>query len=199
MPVDRTCQWCEKQFCVKPSVAKRGDAKCCSRSCAANLQWMTQRKGVGYRDIRAIGHPLANKNGTAREHRIILFDRIGPGSHPCHWCGKAVTWRYPGADWGTPRGCGVLITDHLDGDKRDNSPDNLVPSCHRCNVWRNPPQVPIEEGELFIVKANGERCRAVKRLCERCSAEFLVRKTPSRLRDARFCSMSCAARSRGRS
>ena len=148
---------------------------------------------TAYRDIRLPEHPLASKGGIVREHRVVLFAKIGPGTHPCHWCGSPVTWRAPGEP-GTITGQGVLIADHLDDDKRNNDPGNLVPSCNRCNVWRHPPQPPIVAGELFLTNPNGSRSRAVERICEFCGEAFLARTTLVRRGGGRFCSTSCAGR-----
>lgn len=60
------------------------------------------------------------------EHRIILRAVIGDEPHPCHWCNRMLTW---GVD---------LHVDHVDGDKLNNDPHNLVPSCQPCNVRRAP-------------------------------------------------------------
>jgi hypothetical protein len=79
----------------------------------------------GYRVIPAHGHPVAFRSGDAFEHRVVLFDAIGPGEHPCNWCGKTITW---GVD---------LQADHVDHDTVNNDRGNLVPSCARCNVQRN--------------------------------------------------------------
>lgn len=68
-------------------------------------------------------HPVA-KNGQAYEHRAVLFDKIGPGVHDCHWCGKAVEWFVD------------LTVDHLDCVKGNNDPGNLVPCCAGCNRRR---------------------------------------------------------------
>lgn len=67
-------------------------------------------------------HPLAN-DGTVLEHRKVLYDKIGPGSHDCNWCGKSL-------EWGGLEG---IQADHKDGDKQNNDSDNLVPSCLICN------------------------------------------------------------------
>lgn len=85
----------------------------------------------GYRVIRAPGHPLARKRGDVLEHRKVLFDDIGPGEHPCHWCGTEVSWSesYPASLRG-------LVVDHLDGDRVNNVRENLVPSCAPCNGGR---------------------------------------------------------------
>lgn len=55
--------------------------------------------GEGYSVVQWPGHPLAT-NGSVREHRAVLFDKIGPGMHSCHWCAKPVTWGGRGASPG---------------------------------------------------------------------------------------------------
>lgn len=61
------------------------------------------------------------------EHRLVLFEKIGPGEHACHWCGVLVRWsRHRARD--------ELVVDHLDRDVGNNAPDNLEPSCSRCNL-----------------------------------------------------------------
>lgn len=85
----------------------------------------TTRKD-GYRTVTVHGHPLADRWGHVLEHRKVLYDKIGPGAHPCHWCGASVTW-----DSGYS-----LTTDHVDFDRSNNDPANLVPSCNPCNAAR---------------------------------------------------------------
>jgi hypothetical protein len=85
----------------------------------------------GYRVLSAPGHPLATQLGRVFEHRKVLFDKIGPGEHPCHWCAKTVSW-----DRRENAGESTLIADHLDSDTLHNDPSNLVPSCWKCNVNR---------------------------------------------------------------
>lgn len=75
-------------------------------------------------------HPVASPCGKAYVHRVVLFDTIGPGAHPCHWCSTLVAWDLPSTD---PRG---LQVDHLNQARDDNRPENLVPSCGDCNVGR---------------------------------------------------------------
>ncbi len=79
---------------------------------------------LGYRFIAMHDHPLADSRGHVALHRAVLFDKIGDGTHECHWCTQPVSWRVD------------LTTDHLDWDKGNNSPDNLVPSCNPCNAHR---------------------------------------------------------------
>jgi len=75
------------------------------------------------------GHPLVTANGELKEHRKVLYDAIGPGPHECHWgCGKVLEWIAPQGQ--------IVCVDHLDGDRLNNDPQNLVPSCVRCNWGR---------------------------------------------------------------
>lgn len=73
-------------------------------------------------------HPIAGKAGSVQEHRMVLYDAIGPGPHSCHWgCGKS------DLEWDGIRGIHV---DHVNGDPSDNCRENLVPSCQSCNKSR---------------------------------------------------------------
>ena len=87
--------------------------------------------GFGYRTIRRPDHPLGAGRAQHRveEHRIVLYDAIGPGRHDCHWCGRSLDW------FGTP-GDSLLVVDHLDENRLNNQPRNLVPSCLSCNTGR---------------------------------------------------------------
>lgn len=88
--------------------------------------------GGGYRLLGWKGHPLAVGQGQVRQHRAVLFDHIGHGPHPCHWCGAEVRW-----DLTWPRDRLALVVDHVNFDRQDNSLDNLVPSCQPCNFARS--------------------------------------------------------------
>jgi HNH endonuclease len=76
------------------------------------------------------GHPLAGANGKAYVHRLVLHTVLGPGAHACHWCSTAVLWETVEGD------PAQLHVDHLNGQRDDNRPENLVPSCKSCNVAR---------------------------------------------------------------
>lgn len=94
----------------------------------------------GYLVIDGTGHPLAF--GTKRTlglHRIILWRKVGPGPQTCHWCGSPLVW----APTRTILHDGVrrCIADHLDGNRANNDPSNLVPACNPCNTLRSTPNV----------------------------------------------------------
>lgn len=69
-------------------------------------------------------HPLADRRGRVYEHRAVLFDCLSGGRLPCFWCGTPLEWLVN------------LFVDHLNHDRHDNRPENLVPSCNGCNAGR---------------------------------------------------------------
>lgn len=88
------------------------------------------RRPDGYLIRTSPDHPLARAQGRVLEHRRVLFAAIGPGPHQCHWCSRPVDWT---RGVSTPD---ALVVDHLDFDRANNDPSNLVPSCHPCNSQR---------------------------------------------------------------
>lgn len=118
---------------------------------------------VGYYYVRKPKHPLARPDGRVGMHRLVLYESLGPGEHPCHWCQKLLVWGE-----GTVKG--ILTVDHLDGNHRNNDLSNLVAACHRCNVTRH---------NLSTWE---------QRICEKCTGMFITK----RYRKVRFCSLSCA-------
>lgn len=144
-------------------------------------------------------HPLSYVGGQVAEHRRVLFDSIGPGSHPCHWCGIQVTWQVKQYNR-----IGNLIVDHVDGDRWNNRLGNLVPSCGRCNTRRALEYKIVKDDEVFVVRPDGRRARATKRICGFCGQEFLVQtrlinKGKASGKDhGAFCSRSCANKGKPR-
>ena len=73
-------------------------------------------------------HPLSCHNGEVKEHRKVLYDKIGPGQHSCYLCGREMGWDQ-------------IVVDHLDEDKLNNDSANLEPACRKCNWDRQNPNV----------------------------------------------------------
>lgn len=136
----------------------------------------------------ARGHPLAPPSGIVAVSRLVLFDKIGPGEHDCHWCGEKVRW-VVGKGPGAP---GALIADHLNWDTHDDRPENLVPSCNTCNHRRTHSGVgPRLRDDEPTVMWGGYRTRAVERTCEYCGAPFLTIPAEVKVGKGRFCSREC--------
>lgn len=100
----------------------------------------------GYVNVRRPDHPVARKDGWAMEHRVVLYDAIGPGAHACRWCGQEVCWTTGALTKDS------LVVDHLDDDKANNDRSNLAPACTSCNSARS-----SYWGRLAVVIDEGER------------------------------------------
>ncbi len=135
-----------------------------------------------HRQRMARGHPLAPPSGIVTVGRLVLYDKIGPGPHLCHWCGKTI-------DWARGITKGGLVVDHLDWNHNNNDPGNLVPSCNSCNTRRAAPgrQGAIGPEELAVPISNSYRTRAVECTCGACGKTFLTVKS----RPGHYCSRSC--------
>lgn len=90
----------------------------------------------GYVLVNRPDHPMATaKDGKwGYEHRVVLYDAIGPGWHSCNWCGRMVTWD---KTYAKDDASEALVVDHVDGNKANNDLANLVASCQLCNVRRS--------------------------------------------------------------
>lgn len=109
------------------------------------------------------GHPVAHADGRVRVHRAVLYDKIGGGEHPCHWCQALVTWA-------VERGKRALVADHIDGDTWNNDPANLVPSCNGCNVSRKArAAIRCRNGHLYAPGTTSIRVSDGTRVCLICS------------------------------
>lgn len=78
----------------------------------------------GYQFIHAPKHPLVSRGQIyVAEHRIVLYEAIGPGPMNCEICSKPLTWE-------------TCCVDHIDENPRNNERSNLRPTCNPCNAWR---------------------------------------------------------------
>lgn len=70
-------------------------------------------------------HPVGTVGQQSRvyEHRAVYHAEHGEGPFSCNWCGVEVTWQ-------------TMHVDHVDDDKANNDPSNLVASCPTCNQGR---------------------------------------------------------------
>jgi hypothetical protein len=87
-----------------------------------------QNAAGGYLRVYVPDHPLASAQGLVQVHRLVLADEIGLDYAICPYCGRTVDW--------FGKGSHRLVVDHLDDNKINNSPENLVPSCTSCNAHR---------------------------------------------------------------
>ena len=177
--MDGTCAHCGATYSRPPSLLGRY----CSKRCAYDAR---RKERTNHRRMRfAPAHPLAGKTGLVSEARAVLYDRLGPGPHACHWCGTTVDW-VVGARGNIPT---ALVADHVNSDPLDDRPENIVPACGACNATRG---AVVADDDLYVTRANGTRLRAVRRECEHCHGQFLAAVNQVAAGRGRFCSKSCA-------
>lgn len=184
------CDHCGASFERYPSQIAKSRRHYCDPECRAKGM-RKDEVATRYRMVNVgTSHPLAGVSGVIPEHRLLVFDAIGQGPHPCRWCGGEVDW-LPGQHTGD----GALVVDHINGDPKDNRIENLAASCHTCNSARRHDRV--KDDEVWVtVKSTGNRTRALLRNCRTCGGEFKV--TPSQVRSKKnggtYCSRECMYR-----
>jgi hypothetical protein len=190
-PALRPCVQCGASF--RPKAGSRV-GRFCSKGCyyAAGAERNGPRVAQ-YKDQRMVtahGHPIAPPSGVVAVARLVLYDKVGPGEHPCHWCAASVAWKTGLVE-------GALIADHLDWNRNNDDPANLVPSCHSCNGHRRRTgDAPLLQDDDLTMLWGGSRTRAVRRYCLVCDDAFLT--IPAAVKKGRglYCSRSCARRVR---
>lgn len=126
----------------------------------------------GYRIGFYPDHLIANTQGYLLEHRRVLFDTVGAANQPCYWCGKILAWS-------TSDRPSKLCVDHLDNDKLNNDPTNLVPCCYACNTRRGSvdrirsPRDTCLRGHPFTTET--EYWYKGRRTCRICKLDALAR------------------------
>lgn len=115
----------------------------------------------GYVKYVGFNHPAASPSGLTGYHRIVLWDKLSGKDAPCNWCGRQLYWSKS-----YPKHQDALITDHVDTNKQNNDPSNLVPSCGKCNVSRE-----------------GGRKQHVRAVTGPCSVSFCDRDAKARVGD----------------
>ena len=98
----------------------------------------------GYQFIHAPGHPLCSRGQIyVAEHRVILYEAIGPDPMNCELCGCGLTWK-------------TCQADHIDENPKNNQKSNIRPLCRRCNVWRSMPPAAERMKNAVVLTFQGE-------------------------------------------
>jgi hypothetical protein len=181
------CVRCGTWFSVQDLLKVR---RYCTKECQSSARRLPVTKALYRTRYLTVGHPLNSGSNKILAHRLALWEKIGPGPHPCHYCGVLVDWILS-AD--TRKG--ALISEHVDRDPANNDQDNLVPSCQRCNILNSRRRVLPDEPHR--ISTRGTRRRCVVRSCRHCSEEFLAYRSKDPTRGV-YCSRSCIAKDKPR-
>lgn len=97
-------------------------------------------------------HPIASAKGNIMEHRLVLYNKLQGRNTQCHWCNKMLKW-HNGEK---------ICADHLDWNRQNNDPENLVPSCISCNSGRKAGNTPLSfnHGETLTYKYKCNKCKS---------------------------------------
>lgn len=97
----RCCAHCGREFTVFQTKLRRGWGKYCCKACKDADHEGRARLGRGYIGVLAREHPAANSDGYVMEHRLVMESVLGR------------------------RLARHEVVHHINGDIRDNRPENL--------------------------------------------------------------------------
>ena len=180
------CDFCGKEFNIKPSQFKKNKTHCCSKDCSYKLKQILYKgknnpnygnrgsdnnlfKGDkiltsnGYIKIYKPDHPLSDKNGRILEHRYIAEQILATEGQLININGTNVL---------NPD----LVVHHKDEDKTNNNPNNLI--------------ILTEQEHANIHQGKKHKDNTVVKKCLNCGKEFEVIK--SRNDSAKFCCIKCS-------
>jgi hypothetical protein len=132
----RTASWCQMHYCRH---WRTGSVDLIRRPARDGER---RTNGLnGYVKICVPDHPLAHC-GWLFEHRAVAFEARG-GAEPteCEWC------REPLNGWAE------ACVDHLDFDRGNNTPGNLIVACRSCNASRTPQADPARWAAMTAARA----------------------------------------------
>ncbi len=130
-PDNRICEVCNKSFQLKPYAIKRGRGKYCSKKCYNNVRskWMTGKgnhqygkswgKGIGNPNWRGGISKLPYSFNFTEELKELIRKR---DNYKCQLCGA------PQEEFTRK-----MTVHHIDYDKENTNPKNLLTLCCRCN------------------------------------------------------------------
>lgn len=128
---------------IIPSRRSRRTKRFCSKKCASRQRNKDKKvtfrvKEDGYVTVsggNSKEHPAYP--GTGRHfyyHVMVAYDRYGMGPHTCFWCKCRIDWLFKQKQ--VAGAVKKIAVDHLDWNTQNNSSDNLVLSCFKCNINR---------------------------------------------------------------